>query len=134
MSLIKWAPFETIGDGRGQLVALESNNNIPFEIKRVYYMTKMKPTVPRGFHAHRQLKQVAICVAGHCRFILDDGIHREEVWLDSPGKGLIIGNMVWREMHDFSQDCVLMVLASEYYDEADYIRSYNEFKEMASHG
>jgi len=128
MSLIKWVSFDTIGDGRGQLVALEAHKNIPFEIKRVYYMTKMKPMVPRGFHAHRQLRQVAICLAGHCRFILDDGNGREEIWLDSPGKGLVIGNMIWREMHDFSQDCVLMVLASEYYDESDYIRNYDEFK------
>ena len=134
MALIKWASFDAIGDGRGQLVALEGNKNIPFDIKRVYYMTGMKPGVPRGFHAHRRLQQVAVCVAGHCRFILDDGSLREEVWLDSPAKGLLIGNMVWREMHDFSQDCVLMVLASEYYDEADYIRDYEHFLEAAKHG
>ncbi|MCY1292314.1 TDP-4-oxo-6-deoxy-alpha-D-glucose-3,4-oxoisomerase [compost metagenome] len=134
MALIKWASFNTIGDGRGQLVALESNKNIPFDIKRVYYMTGMKPGAPRGFHAHRQLQQVAVCVAGYCRFILDDGRTREEAWLDSPAKGLVIGDLIWREMHDFSPDCVLMVLASEYYDEADYIRDYEQFLETVRHG
>lgn len=129
MALIKWTSFDAIGDGRGQLVALEGNKNIPFDIKRVYYMTGMKPGVPRGFHAHRRLQQVAVCVAGCCRFILDDGRLREEVWLDSPAKGLLIGNMVWREMHDFSQDCVLLVLASEFYDESDYIRDYRNFQD-----
>lgn len=134
MALIKWASFNTIGDGRGQLVALESNKNIPFDIKRVYYMTGMKPGAPRGFHAHRQLQQVAVCLAGYCRFILDDGRTREEAWLDSPAKGLVIGDLIWREMHDFSPDCVLMVLASEYYDEADYIRDYEQFLETVRHG
>ncbi|WP_330115225.1 FdtA/QdtA family cupin domain-containing protein [Pseudomonas sp. JS3066] len=134
MTLIKWAELVAIGDGRGQLVSLEEHKNIPFEIKRVYYMTDLKPGVPRGFHAHRHLHQVAVCVAGRCRFILDDGVTREEAWLDSPTKGLIIGNMVWREMHDFSEDCVLMVLASEHYDEADYIRKYEHFLEAAKHG
>ena len=134
MSLIKWVSFDAIGDGRGQLVALEGNKNIPFDIKRVYYMTGMKPGVPRGFHAHRQLQQVAICVTGYCRIILDDGNCREETWLDSPAKGLLIGDMVWREMHDFSQDCVLMVLANEYYDESDYIRDYEQFLETVKHG
>lgn len=133
MTLINWASFDAIGDGRGQLVALEGNKNIPFDIKRVYYMTGMKPGIPRGFHAHRELQQVAICVSGYCRFVLDDGRRREEVWLDSPAKGLLIGNMVWREMHDFSQDCVLMVLASEYYDEADYVRDYEQFLETTKH-
>ncbi len=66
-------------------------------------------------------------VTGKCRMILDDGVTREEAWLDSPTKGLLIGDLVWREMHDFSEDCVLLVLASEHYDESDYIRDYDEF-------
>jgi hypothetical protein len=64
--------------------------------------------------------------------VLDDGHQREEVWLDSPTKGLLIGDLVWREMHDFSPDCVLLVLASEFYNEADYIRSYDEFQRIVS--
>lgn len=127
MSLIRLVDFDVLGDDRGHLVALESDRNIPFEIKRVYYMTNLSSDLPRGFHAHRQLQQVAICIHGHCRFVLDDGYAREEVLLDSHQKGLLIGDLVWREMHDFSHDCVLMVLASEYYDEADYIRDYSDF-------
>lgn len=127
MSLIRWAYFPSLGDDRGSLVALEGGNTVPFEIKRVYYIFGTEQNVARGFHAHHNLKQVAICVTGRCRMILDDGKNREEVWLDSPTKGLLIGDLVWREMHDFSEDCVLLVLASEHYDEADYIRDYDTF-------
>ena len=127
MSLIQWANFPPLGDDRGSLVALEAHKTVPFEIKRVYYIFGTQSGVARGFHAHRNLKQVAICVTGKCRMVLDDGATREEAWLDSPIKGLIIGNLVWREMHDFSADCVLLVLASEHYNEADYIRNYDEF-------
>lgn len=123
--------FKSIRDGRGQLVAIESGRNIPFEIRRVYYLTGVTPTEPRGFHAHRQLQQVAIAISGRCRMVIDNGRARGEVWLDSPDKGLLIDNMIWREMHDFSPDCVLLVLASEFYDEADYIRNYKQFLEMA---
>ena len=84
-------------------------------------------SVSRGFHAHKNLRQVAVCVAGSCRFILDDGTKKEEVVLNSPATGLLIQGIVWREMHDFSSDCVLMVLADKYYDESDYIRKYDDF-------
>ena len=127
MSLIKWVHFPALGDERGSLVALEAGNTVPFDIKRVYYIFGTEKNVARGFHAHHNLQQVAICVTGKCRMILDDGNTRAEVWLDSPTKGLLIGDLVWREMHDFSEDCVLLVLASEHYDEADYIRKYDEF-------
>ena len=132
MSLIKKVSFKTLGDERGSLVAIEGMNNLPFDIKRVYYIIGTKKNVVRGFHAHINLKQVAVCVTGNCRFILDDGTHKEEIILDSPTIGLVIEDMVWREMHDFSPDCVLMVLADQYYDELDYIRSYDDFKERAN--
>ncbi len=127
MSLIQWVDFPPLGDDRGSLVALEAHKTVPFEIKRVYYIFGTQSGVARGFHAHRNLKQIAVCVTGKCRMILDDGAKREEAWLESPTKGLIIDNFVWREMHDFSTDCVLLVLASEHYDETDYIRNYDEF-------
>lgn len=127
MSLIQWTNFPALGDDRGSLVALEAEKTVPFEIKRVYYIFGTQQGVARGFHAHRKLKQVAVCVTGKCRMILDDGKKREEAWLDLPTKGLLISDLVWREMHDFSEDCVLLVLASEHYDEADYIRDYEEF-------
>lgn len=127
MSLLQWINFPSLGDERGSLVALEGAKTVPFEIKRVYYIFGTQPGVARGFHAHRKLQQVAVCVTGKCRMVLDDGEKREEAWLDSPNKGLVIGDMVWREMHDFSSDCVLLVLASEHYDEGDYIRLYSNF-------
>lgn len=129
MSLIKWVNFPPLGDERGSLVALEAEKTVPFAIKRVYYIFGTQQGVARGFHAHRQLKQVAICITGKCKIILDDGKKREEAWLGSSTKGLLIGDLVWREMHEFSADCVLLVLASEHYDEADYIRDYDEFLE-----
>ncbi|MGA6729184.1 sugar 3,4-ketoisomerase, partial [Escherichia coli] len=108
---IKIIPLQAHGDDRGSLIALEEENNIPFEIKRVYYMFNTKSNVRRGLHAHRKLKQVAIAVRGSCRFVLDDGKERVEILLDNPGQGLLIDSCIWREMYDFSEDCVLMVLA-----------------------
>nr|WP_322939465.1 FdtA/QdtA family cupin domain-containing protein [Pseudomonas sp. s4] len=127
MSLIRLIDLPPLGDERGSLVAIEANRHIPFEVKRVYYIFGTQPGVSRGFHAHKNLQQLAVCVTGKCRMLLDDGINKESVWLDSPTKGLLIGNNVWREMHEFSGDCVLLVLASEHYDESDYIRDYEEF-------
>lgn len=124
---IKIIPLQAHGDDRGSLIALEEENNIPFEIKRVYYMFNTKDGVRRGLHAHRKLKQVAIAVRGSCRFVLDDGSERVEILLDNPGQGILIDSCMWREMYDFSKDCVLMVLADSHYDESDYIRDYDEF-------
>ena len=129
MSLFKWIDFQSLGDARGSLVALEIGMEmaVPFDIKRVYYIYETGKGVSRGFHAHRNLRQVAICMAGKCRMVLDNGTIREETWISSPTQGLLIESMVWREMHDFSDDCVLLVLASDHYDETDYIRDYSEF-------
>lgn len=127
MSLVHWIDLPVLGDDRGSLVAIEASDTIPFEVQRVYYIFNTKSGVARGFHAHHQLQQLAVCVSGKCRMVLDDGQTTEEAWLDSPNKGLLIGDMIWREMHDFSDDCVLLVLASEHYDESDYIRDYDEF-------
>lgn len=131
MSLINILNFSVINDNRGSLISLESTTNIPFDIKRVYYLFDTKNDVSRGFHAHKKLKQIAVCVSGSCRFVLDNGKEKETVVLDNPSIGLLIEDMTWREMYDFSKDCVLMVLASELYDEDDYIRSYEEFKKKA---
>ena len=127
MSLIKIINFPSIGDNRGSLVAMETIDKIPFSIKRAYFIFDTQKNVSRGFHAHKDLQQVAVCVAGKCRMTLDDGKNREDVWLDSPNKGIFIDKVIWREMHDFSGDCVLLVLASEHYSESDYIRSYDQF-------
>ena len=121
--------FETLGDDRGSLIAIEEGYNTPFEIKRVYYIFDTKDGVVRGFHAHINLKQMCIVVKGSCIFVLDDGYKREEIKLDNPNQGLYIEGLIWREMKDFSSDCVLVVLASEHYDEKDYIRDYDKFLE-----
>ena len=119
--------FQTLGDNRGSLIAIEEGYNAPFDIKRVYYIFDTKKGVERGFHAHINLKQIAVAVKGSCIFVIDDGIKREELQLNSPNQGLLIEGLIWREMKDFSEDCVLVVLASEHYDESDYIRDYDAF-------
>jgi dTDP-4-dehydrorhamnose 3,5-epimerase-like enzyme len=121
--------FDIKGDERGSLIALEENYNAPFDIKRVYYIFDTKEGVTRGYHAHINLKQIAIAVKGSCTFILDNGKSREEIRLNTPTNGLLIDGLIWREMKDFSPDCVLIVLASEHYDETDYIRDYTIFIE-----
>jgi dTDP-4-dehydrorhamnose 3,5-epimerase-like enzyme len=129
---LKIIPLQAHGDDRGSLIALEEEHNIPFEIKRVYYMFNTKEGVRRGLHAHRKLKQVAIAMRGYCRFVLDNGKERVEILLDNSAQGLLIDSCMWREMYDFSEDCVLMVLADSYYDENDYIRDYDKFLETVN--
>ena len=119
--------FTEHGDPRGKLVAVETGKDIPFPIRRVYYMYGVGEGVRRGFHAHKKLEQVLICMHGSCKILLDDGKEKAVVPLDSPHEGLYVGNAMWREMFDFSPDAVLMVLASELYDEEDYIRNYDDF-------
>jgi len=125
--------FRGIGDQRGHLTVLEEGTEIPFSVQRIYYLTATIEGVSRGFHAHKMLEQVAVCVAGSCEMVLDDGLKRETILLDSSDTGVYIGNLVWREMHDFSKDCVLLVLANNLYDENDYIRSYKTFLELVKH-
>ena len=110
--------FQKHGDERGMLIALENNKEIPFEIKRVYYMYDTLPDVRRGYHAHKKLQQILICIHGNCKIHLDNGNETCEVILDKPYEGLYVSNDMWREMYDFSPDAVLMVLASELYDES----------------
>jgi len=114
-------------DEIGQLVFLEECKDVPFEVKRVYYIYGVKDGARRGFHAHKSLEQACICIHGSCKVMLDDGKERIDVVLDDPTKGLYVGNAVWREMYDFSEDAVFLVLASEYFDEQDYIRDYDQF-------
>lgn len=126
MQTIKYT-FQPHGDERGQLVALEEFNDIPFRIKRVYYMYDTVADVVRGHHAHKNLEQILVCVHGSCKIRLDNGKEKKVVSLEKPYEGLYVPNNMWREMFDFSPDAVLMVFASEIYDENDYIRDYDEF-------
>lgn len=126
---VELIPLQKHGDERGMLVALEQTKNVPFEIKRVYYMFGTQTSVRRGYHAHKELRQLAIPVSGSCRFMLDDGKEKVDLLLDNPALGLLIEPSIWHEMYDYSNDCILLVLASDVYNESDYIRNYDEFVE-----
>jgi len=124
---IRTLKFVEHGDERGSLVAVESIKDIPFDIKRVYYIYGNSGDIRRGFHAHKQLQQVLICVSGSCKILMDDGKEKQDVLLESPGVGLVVDKEIWHEMYDFSKDCILLALASDVYNESDYIRNYNDF-------
>lgn len=120
------------GDERGKLIALEALTDlVPFEVKRVYYIFDTTPGTVRGNHAHKDLRQLLVCVSGACTISCEmpDGT-KSEHRLDWPDRGLLIEGLVWRQMKEFSKDAVLLVLASEHYDESDYIRSYDEFRRI----
>ena len=119
--------FSVKGDYQGSLVPIEGGRDIPFQITRVYYIYRTQKNVVRGKHAHKNLEQVIICLSGSCDFLLDDGFHKEHVHLNSPNRGLYIKHNIWREFTNFSEDCVILVLASEHYKEEDYIRNYEDF-------
>ena len=120
--------FKEYGDERGNLVVAEGDGmDIPFDIKRVFYMYGSDPDIIRGQHANRQTEFVLINVSGSSKVLVDDGSNKEVIILDKPRMGLYMGPMIWKEMYDFSADSVLLVLASEHYQEQEYIRDYQEF-------
>lgn len=125
--LCKILNFQKHGDDRGMLIAIEELKDIPFSIKRIYYIYDTIDGVRRGFHAHKNLKQILVCVKGSCKLHLDDGYETSEILMNNPTEGIYLENNIWREMYDFSEDAVLLVLASEHYNESDYIRNYDEF-------
>lgn len=127
-SLIK---FKDITDKYGHLTPIESKTDIPFEVKRIYYITSVKQGATRGFHSHRKLHQVLICLNGSIKIRTKNPNEEEVFELNNPSIGLYIGPYVWREMFDFTEGSVLLVLASEYYDEDDYIRNYDLYLEEA---
>jgi len=119
--------LDTQSDERGRLVAIEARQDVPFPIQRVYYIFGTDRKANRGFHAHRQLEQLMVCTSGACTVTLDDGSSRKNFRLENPTRGLLVGQMIWREMSDFTDDAVLMVLASRHYEAEDYIRDYEKF-------
>ncbi len=120
--------FGEYGDERGNLVVAEgSGRDIPFEIKRVFYMYGSDDTVIRGQHANRKTEFVLINVSGTSKVKVDNGFETDIIELDKPRMGLYIPTMMWKDMYDFSADSVLLVLASEHYDGSEYIRDYEEF-------
>lgn len=128
MKNVRKITFDSFGNEQGQLVPLEELKNVPFEVKRIYYIVKTVSDVVRGKHAHRHLEQVLICVNGSFTLKVDDGHEQEIIEMNTHNEGVYIGHDVWREMYNFEPGTVLLVLASEYYDTSDYIRDYDEFK------
>ena len=119
--------FKDLGDERGKLVVIEGNQDIPFEIKRTFYIYDSDNDVVRGQHANRESEFVLINVAGSSKVRITDGIDEFVVELNKPMMGVYIPKMVWKDMYDFSKDSVLLVLASTHYDGNEYIRDYNEY-------
>lgn len=117
------------GDGLGKLVAIETCFDVPFDFKRVFYIYGVAKEASRGHHAHLVTKQYIIAVSGSCCVTLNDGKKETTYKLHKPNVGLFQDALIWGKMFDFSQDCVLVVLASEHYDASDYIHSFDEFLE-----
>lgn len=116
-----------LGDERGNLVVCEGGQDIPFDIKRAFYMYGTDSTMVRGSHANRKSEFVLINVAGKSKVKLDDGFSTTIIELNKPRMGLYIPPMLWKDMYDFSEDSVLLVLSSEHYDDSEYIRDYDEY-------
>ncbi len=115
----------------GHLTPIESGQDIPFEIKRIYYLTRVPENTIRGFHSHKELQQVLLCLNGRVTISVATPYEKELITLDDPARGLYIGPMIWREMYDFSPGSVLVVLASQHYNEEEYIRDYRSYCEIA---
>lgn len=131
ISNCKMLPFTKRGEELGVLTAVEELKDIPFAVKRVYYITRVPEQVTRGFHSHRALEQVLLCLNGSVKIRVKTPFEEEVIPLTNDSNGLYIGHMVWREMFDFTPGAVLMVLASEYYTEEDYIRDYDTYYQEA---
>lgn len=115
----------------GVLSIMEAQKDIPFDIKRVYYINHLdNQQSVRGKHAHKTLQQVIFCINGSFKLALDDGTNKQEIHMWKDNVGVVIGTGLWHEMHSFSSGCVLLVVASDYYDESDYIRDYEEFMKL----
>lgn len=115
---------------RGNLSFCENKKQIPFNIKRVYWIYKVPVNQKRGGHAHKKTEQVLFCLQGSIRIELDDGIHKDSIILNNPNIGIFLGRMLWHEMEDFQKNTILLILASDFYKEKDYIRDYNTFKKL----
>ena len=116
-----------INEPRGNLTFIEGSRHIPFDIRRVYYLYDVPGGAERGGHAHKQLEQLIVAMSGSFDVALDDGYEKKRVHLNRSYNGLYIPRMIWRELDNFSSGSVCMVLASNYYDEADYYRDHVDF-------
>ena len=120
--------LNSFGDERGALVPIENGNNSDFDIKRVFYIYGASSDNVRGMHANKYSKFILISVCGRCKILIDDGNETTVIELNKPNQALYLDKMIWKEMYDFSDDAVLLVLSNEKYNEKEYIRDYKEFK------
>lgn len=135
MSNFRMLKFNQLGDDRGHLVVAESMKEIPFEIRRIFYIYGTEKGVTRGQHANRNSRFVLINLRGSCKVLIDDGEAKNIVTLDEPHIGVFLDKMVWKDMYDFSEDSLLLVLSDEHYDGNEYIRYYDGFiKEIGMKG
>lgn len=133
IQLAQMLEFSQRGDERGHLVVVEGHQDIPFDIKRIFYIYGSDKEVVRGQHANRKSEFVLINVAGTSKVKVKDGKGNEAVYsLNRPHTGIYLPKLVWKDMYDFSEDSVLLVLASEHYDPEEYIRNYDEFVQIVN--
>lgn len=123
----KLIEIDQIGDRRGHISVVENNREVPFEVKRVYYLYDVPSGEERGGHAHKELQQLIVAVSGSFDIVVDDGTKKETFSLNRPNKGLYFPAGLWREINNFSSGAICLVLASHTYDENDYIRGYQDF-------
>jgi hypothetical protein len=126
---------QVVDESDGILSIAEAKRNIPFDIKRIFYIYGLSsPKAQRGFHAHKELEQVLICLSGSCKLMLADGDDKQYFFLKDPNQGIYIAPKVWLQLFEFSSDCILLIFASDYFEEADYIRDFEEFIKYVESG
>ena len=122
--------FKKISDKRGNLSTIEENKDVPFPIKRIYYLYDVPSGSTRGGHSHKKMEQVIIALSGSFDVVLDDGIEKKHIFLNRPHYGIYVPPAVWRELENFSSNSIALVLASTFFSEEDYIRDYAVFKKL----
>ena len=127
-----WISIAGVSDPRGRLNFIEAGKGLDFQPKRIFWLHGVPPGRRRGQHGHRQAQVVLVALAGGCQVHLDDGKVKETVALGDPGKGLHVGPLTWHELTDFSADAAILVLASMPYEDAEFMRDYDEFKRLAA--
>lgn len=120
-------PLNKIHNRAGNITIVEGNRNVPFDVKRIYYLYDIPGGENRGGHAHKELRQLIIAASGSFNVLLDDGLNKKVITLNRPDYGLLVVPGIWRELMEFSSGAICLVLASDTYSESDYIREYPEF-------
>lgn len=131
--MVQLIDLKVNGNDTGKLISIESERNLPFECKRVFYIYSVKDDVKRGLHANRNSRFAFVCLSGSVHIYSHDGKNEYDHLLDEPSKMLVMNNMVWKEMYDFSEDAVLMVLSDCLYNVSEYIYDFDEFLSEVNH-